>query len=225
MPDIFGYDIVEALSRRGCPLCRVDAIDDRRWVDSFWREGKQDAGTRHRFFAAGGFCRRHAWLLHRLVDAEGVGAAIADVYGALAERDLARLAELRTSLDRRRRRRSMPLRRRSRCPACVALEGAADRKNHFFVELLTQPSVRRHYESSDGLCYVHLEAAVESARNTDDQAARFLLDDWRKRLAHVRAQLADFDRRRDHRYAVEPKGDEQRSWTDVIRLYVGEAED
>jgi len=221
LPDIFGYDIVEALRQRGCPLCRVDAIDDRRWVDSFWREGRQDAATRRRFFAAGGFCRHHAWLLHRLAGAEGAGAAIADIYGALADRDLAWLAELRATLERRRRRHRR-LRRASRCPACVALEAAADRKIHFFVELLAEASVRRRYESSDGLCFVHLAAAVEHARDTDEDAARFLLDDWRKRLAQVRAQLGEFDRKRDHRYAAEPRGAEQRSWTDVIRRYVGE---
>jgi hypothetical protein len=27
---------------------------------------------------------------------------------------------------------------------------------------------------------------------------------------------------RDYRYAAEPRGDEQRSWTEVIRRYVGE---
>src|SRR5207247_4233966 len=67
LPDIFGYDIVEGLRRSGCPLCRVEAIDDGRWMGSFWREGKQDANARRHFYAAGGFCRDHAWLLHRLV--------------------------------------------------------------------------------------------------------------------------------------------------------------
>ncbi len=99
LPDIFGYDILEALRRSGCSLCRVEAIDDRRWMDSFWREGKQDPGTRRRFYAAGGFCRHHAWLLHRLVAAEAAGAAIADVYGSLAERDIAWLDELRASRE------------------------------------------------------------------------------------------------------------------------------
>jgi len=222
LPDIFTYDIVEALRRSGCPLCRVDAIDDRRWVDSFWREGKQDPGTRRRFFAAGGFCRQHAWLLHRLVAAAGAGAAIADVYGFLAESDLSRLDDLRGSLDRGRRRRRTPLRRGSRCPACVAFEAGAERKIYFFVQLLAEASVRPHYGSSDGLCLVHFKPSLEHALDVDEDVARFLLDDWRRRLAHVRGQLAEFDRMRDYRYAAEPKGDEQRSWTEVIRRYVGE---
>jgi hypothetical protein len=224
LPDIFSYDIVEALRRSGCPLCRVEAIDDRRWMNSFWREGKQDSGSRRRFDAAGGFCRHHAWLLHRLVAAAAAGSAIADVYGSLAERDIAWLDELRASLGRGpRRRRAAALGRRGRCPACVATKDAAERKVHFFVELLGDAAVRPHYESSDGVCFVHLARAVEHALENDDgDVARFLLDDWRKRLVHIRDQLAEFDRRRDHRYAAEPKGEEQRSWTEVIRRYVGE---
>jgi hypothetical protein len=222
LPDIFSYDIVEALSASGCALCRVDAIDEMRWVDSFWREGKQDPGTRRRFFAAGGFCRRHAWLLHRLVAAEGAGAAIAEVYGSLAERDVGWLDEVRRSLDRGRRRRRRPLDRGKPCPACVAFEAGGTRKVEFFVELLAEAAVRPRYESSDGLCFPHLAAAVDHACDANEDTARFLLEEWRKRLARIRGDLAEFDRKRDHRYADEPKGREQRSWTEVIRLYVGD---
>lgn len=222
MPDIFGYDIVEALRRSGCPLCRADAIDDRRWMNSFWREGKQDPGTRRRFYAAGGFCRHHAWLLHWLVAAEAAGAAIADIYGSLAERDIAWLDELRARLDRGKRRREAPPGRSGRCPACVAHEAATKRKVHFFVELLSEPEVRPRYRSSGGLCFDHLARALEHALDTDEEVARFLLNDWRERLVAVRDQLAEFDRKRDHRYAAEPRGEEQSSWTEVIRRYVGE---
>jgi Family of unknown function (DUF6062) len=222
LPDIFGYDIVEGLRRSGCPLCRVEAIDDGRWMGSFWREGKQDANARRHFYAAGGFCRDHAWLLRRLVAAEAAGAAIADVYGSLADRDLAWLDKLRATLGRSRRRQPT-LRRSERCPACVAFVDGSERKVQFFVDLLTEAEVRPHYRSSQGLCFAHLTRAVEHALETElDDVARFLLDDWRERLHAVRAQLAEFDRKRDYRFADEPKGAEQDSWTEVIRRYVGE---
>ena len=82
--------------------------------------------------------------------------------------------------------------------------------------------MRPHYQSSDGLCFGHFLRALEHALGTDEEIARLLLDDWRERLAHVREQLAEFDRKRDYRYAAEPKGEEQGSWTEVIRRYVGE---
>ncbi len=224
MVDIFNYDLVEALRRPGCPLCRALFLDERRWVDSFWREGKQDSGTRKRFFEAGGFCRRHAWFLHGLVAAEGSGAAIADVYGWLAGYDLRWLEEIRRSLDDRKRpRKASVLKRRRRCPACVAAAEANERKVHFFVEALAEQPVRDAYRRSQGLCFLHLAASVEHSLATEgSELARFLLDDWRARLTEVRSELAEYDRRRDYRYAAEPKGSEQRAWTEVIRRYVGE---
>ena len=221
MPDIFSYETVEALRLSGCALCRALAIEDQRWVDTFAREGRRDPGTRRRFLKAGGFCRHHAWLLHRSVAGKDKGTAIADVYGWLAENDLDRLDEFRRGLGRTRRR-QRSLERSTPCPACVFLAEATGRKVEFFVEVLPEARVRREYASSEGLCFTHLVAVVERALEVDEEAAGFLLDDWRTRLAHVRMQLAEFDRKRDYRYAAEPKGDEQSAWTEVIRRYVGE---
>ncbi len=224
MPDIFSYDIAEALALSGCPLCRALAVDDRRWMDSFWREGKQGADAGQRFFAAGGFCRHHGWLLHRLVAAEGTGAAIADLYGWLADYDLRWLGQVRRSLpERRRGRRATALTRRGRCPACRASDESVERKVAFFVEVLGEQAVRERYSRSEGLCFTHLAAVVEQALADEDlEAGLFLIDDWRLRLREVRAELAEYDRKRDYRYAHEPKAREQRSWTEVIRRYVGE---
>jgi hypothetical protein len=223
VPDIYSYEIVEALSQPGCALCRTVAIDDRRLVESFRREGRHDRRARTAFFAAGGFCQRHAWLLHRLAATEEAGAAIADLYGWLADDDLGNLDRVRKSLARRgTRRKRSGLERRTRCPACRARDAASERKVHFFVEALNEPRVRERYRRSEGVCYTHLSAAVGQALADDDRStAEFLLDDWSPRVAAVRARLADYDRKRDYRFADEPKGEEQTSWTDVIRRYVG----
>jgi len=212
-----------AMSQRGCPLCRTVAIDNRRLVDSFWREGRLDAAARRRFLAAGGFCREHAWLLHRLVAAQGAGAAIADLYGGLADRDLAWLEETKALLRTRRGRKGVRLRRRGRCPACRARDEASERKLIFFADALDEEEARDRYRGSDGVCFTHLSGAVSAALERGRRAtAAFLIADWSARLAALRTDLAEFDRKRDYRYADEPKGDEQRSWTEVIRRYVGE---
>jgi hypothetical protein len=222
LPDIFNYDIVVAFGLPGCPLCRALAIDERRWMTSFWREGKDGPETRRRFFAAGGFCQRHAWLLHRLVAAEGAGAAIADVYGVLAERDLKWLGSLVQSLGSKRRGRQRNLRRSELCPGCVWFADAVHRKAAFFTEAITEGRVRRSYVDSDGLCFEHLAEVVDRLPPGDDGTRGFLIDDWRRRLRDVAEQLAEYDRKRDHRYADEPKGREQQSWTEVILRYVGD---
>ena len=223
MPDIFSYDLVRALGLPGCPLCRALAADDERWMDSFWHEGKQDATARRRFFEAGGFCRAHAWLLHRLVAEAGAGAAIADLYGQLAIYDLRWFENIRANLERRRRQRAPTLRRRRRCPACAFRAEALERKAHFLAEALGEEQVREAYRRSEGLCFPHFARTLEGAlAGGNKQTAGFLLDDWRDRLSELRSDLSEYDRKRDYRYASEPKGAEQRSWTEVIRRYVGE---
>jgi hypothetical protein len=223
LPDIFSYDVLRAFNLPGCPLCRALDADDERWMRSFRREGKQDPKARSRFFEAGGFCREHAWLLHRLVSEAGSGAAIADLYGQLATYDLRLFEKLRANLDRRRRQRAPTLRRRRRCPACAFRREAIGRKAHFLAEALNEEQVREAYRRSEGLCFTHFARTVEGAFGVGNKkTADFLLDDWRERLAQLRSELSEYDRKRDYRYATEPKGIEQRSWTEVIRRYVGE---
>ena len=222
MADIYSYELVRAFGLPGCVLCRALENDEQQWMNSFWREGKQDPKTRRRFFDAGGFCRDHAWLLHRLVAAEGSGAAIADLYGQLATYDLHWFETVRARLEQHQRR-SPSLRRRRRCPACLFRVEALERKAHFFVDALSEEQVREAYRRSEGICFVHLACGLEAALAAgSSETAAFLLEDWRDRLAELRSELAEYDRKRDYRYASEPKGVEQRSWTDVIRRYVGE---
>ena len=209
MDDVFGFDLVDGLASGRCPICHALAADERRWLDSFRREGRRDPATRRRFFAAGGFCSRHAWLLHGLVaDAEG-GAAIADVYGALADRDLAE--SIMPSAARERPRTRGMLRRTGECPACLAAADALDRKTHFFRELLGGSAGRERYERSAALCLPHLRSAIAAA-GREDETSTYLLRDWRRRLDAVREQLADVCRWRD----------EDGPCSQVIRLYVGD---
>ncbi|MEX0674746.1 MAG: hypothetical protein WD067_08220 [Gaiellaceae bacterium] len=182
MPDLYTDELVEAFALPGCPVCRVRAIDERRRLDSFGREGRNDPDVRQRFFDAGGFCREHAWRLHGLG-----GPAVADLYGKLAEREL-------RGVERRSRRRGRG------CPACEAAEAAAERKRYFLVEALASPVLRERYARSEGLCFPDLAGALEQANG---ELARFLVDDWRERL---RQALADEDwTGLVRRYAGDPK--------------------
>jgi hypothetical protein len=201
MSDLFSFDLADGFASGRCPICHALALDEWRWLDSLWREGRRDPGTRRRFYAAGGLCPSHTWLLHQLVVDAGAGAAIADVYGGLAAHDLTELDALLSGGIPRRRKGGRPLLRRvAACPACVAAADALARKVYFFLELLGDPAGRERYERSAGLCFIHLQATV-AADECDDEAALYLVGDWRNRLAGAREQLAAFD---------------------IIRLYVGD---
>jgi Family of unknown function (DUF6062) len=192
---------------------------------SFLREGKASPSARSRFMEAGGFCRRHAWQLHVAARADGTGAGIADLYGQLARRDLELLDRLAVSGPGKAGRRELEraLRRAAHCPMCLNAEATRRRHAAFLCELLDDDIGRAAYEDSDGACFQHLEALVEESlgRVRRGTQARFLIEDWRSRLSALRERLREYDRKRSYTAASEPKGDEQRSWTEVIERYVG----
>jgi hypothetical protein len=222
MVDLFAYDVVEALSQPGCPLCR--ALDEFEQADmaTFLREAHRDVGTRQRFFASRGFCRRHARLLHRLTRERESIAPVARIYADLVERDLELFDGLETELAKGRTRDfERRFRRASPCPACESAEAALQRKTSFLVDALEAEAIRAGYRASDGLCYQHLDTAARLALVERPETATFLLADWRARLERLAHELGEYDRKRDHRYAHEPKGPEQHSWITAIRRYSG----
>jgi hypothetical protein len=225
MGDIFTDDLQAALAASGCPICRAVADAVERWMDSFWREGRNDREARAAFFAAGGFCREHALLLEGIAQGTRGGAAIADVYRWLAKRDIELLAAASKHVGGGHRRRRLQLERRRRCPACQETEAATERKLSFLVDALRSARTRERYASSDGLCVPHLLKAAAEAATDNPDVSRFLLDDGRHRLADLRSQLDEFDRKRDHRFRDEPRGAEQLAPAQAIRRYVGGAAD
>lgn len=220
MSDIFSFELADGLASDSCPLCYAIDVDTRRWLDFFWREGRQDADARKRFFAGGGFCPRHAWQLHASL-AEHSGAAIADLYGRLAERDQALLDDLLAhhAPPHKAVRR---LQRSRACAACLWESEALERKAAFFLDLLATATGRERYARSRGACFPHLVALLHATE--DDELARYLLSDWRRRLEELRRRLAHYDRTRDHRYRSERTPDDERSWADAIHQYVGISE-
>jgi hypothetical protein len=219
--DLFAFDLEDGLASGECPMCFAISVHMRRWLDAFWREGRQSPPARKRFYAGGGFCNRHAWQLYELVSAGGEsGAAITDLYGHLAEQDFESLGRLLAGRRARRTDAAAGLQRRASCSACEEESEALPRKAEFFLELLSTSSGRARYERAAVICRPHLEMLVEVAGKRDE-LSRYLIEDWRRRLNELRRRLAAYDRTRDHRFKSERTADDERSWGDVIRHYVG----
>jgi hypothetical protein len=218
--DLASAEALDALGGPGCPLCRVIARQERRYLDAFWPAARTDPRLQARFRDAGGFCARHAWMLHGRVASHQGASAAAALYGRLVERDLSALAEGLAALDRPRRRlRGGPsLARVGRCLACVDTEAALARKAAFLVVILADDQARERYLASDGPCVPHLAALVREAHAEDDDTARFLLEDGRRRLARLRETV-------DGRAPADlpPVGEGcPTPWTRAIRRYAGE---
>jgi len=217
MTDLFGFDLQDGLESGHCALCFAMARHTRRWLDSVWKEGRRDPETRKRFYASGGFCPRHAWLLRELVGESD--AAIADLYGHLADKDLARLHD---ELGRRRQRRRCAdvLRREADCSACTEETEALPRKCVFLLELLATDSGREKYERSAGVCLLHLVDLLDAAEHVEGDS-RYLLQDAQRRLSELRGRVADYDRTRDYRWAHERRQSDRQVCTEIIEQYVG----
>ena len=222
--DLASAEALDALALPGCPLCSVIAAHERGYVEAFWPAARSDPHLRKRFWAAGGFCPRHAWIFHRHLAARRGGPAAADLYGRLVERDLSEIDELLGSLERPRRRggtRRWPA-RPGRCLACDDRDRALVRKAASLVIVLEGDEARRRYVASDGPCLPHVAILVDQALAEDGDTTRFLVEDWRRRLEHLRHGLSEYRRKLDARYAHEPRGTEQCSWTEAILRYAGD---
>lgn len=213
--DFFAQDILEAFRQPGCSLCRCLAERERHDMAAFVREGYAVPEATMRLVERGGFCRRHAWMFHLAAAEAGTPWVVAKVYRHMIADDIARA-------DARRRGGADTL-RHTRCPACDEAEAGTARKAAFLVDALADHDVRLSYSVSDGLCREHLAAAVKAAGGVRSRVGRILLDDWRARLIRLDGDLAEYDRKRDHRFAHEPKGAEQESPAGAVRRYAGEA--
>lgn len=189
----------------------------------FVRDGRFSREARPLFLASGGYCNRHAWLLHEQLCRHGNGAPIADLYGMVLRHDRNVLRQFAARREGRRKRRPLAPLQRRRCLACVNSDAADRRHAYFFMRALDEERVRRLYGRADGLCLAHAMAVVDEALEDDQsEIASFLVEETLRRLDSVATLLEEYDRRRDYRYADLPKGREQHAWTDVIRLYVGD---
>ena len=221
MSDLFSFDLSDGFVSGRCPICYALAVDEGRWLDSFFREGRRDPDTRRSFYSTGGFCASHAWLLHQLAVDADAGSAVADVYGGLAAHDLSEMdALISGGTARRRKGGGSVLHRLGECSACVAAADALERKVHFFLVLLGREVGRERFEHSAGLCLIHLRATI-AANECDRETAFFLVRDWRRRVAAASERLAEFDPTRKPHHAGGGE-DVRRPWTDIIRLYVGD---
>lgn len=221
-----GYgDLRRALQGRGCPICRAAGSAARRYIEAVLWEFVNDPGTRTRLRASHGFCRAHAGLAVRVADerAEAQGLAILyEDFLSHAGRDAAEL--VRGSGSRRaggrRRRPTRPLAPAARCPACETAERTADNCLRLLGRAGEDTRIGRSARSEGrGLCVPHLAQGLGSAEG--DAAAERLLAVFERGNAEVLADLREFVRKHDHRYAHEPRGREGDSWRRGPRWMAG----
>jgi Family of unknown function (DUF6062) len=69
-------DLEEALERPGCPICRMSAQSERRYLWNFLFEGVMNLSARDRVLDAWGFCPDHTWQLTEIEEEAWSGQSL-----------------------------------------------------------------------------------------------------------------------------------------------------
>lgn len=198
------YDLfLEACRLEGCPICRVEHEADLRYLDRLFYELVNDYKTRVQLRASLGFCAEHACMAVDEVQGKSLGVAI--IYD-----DLLRVALEQINANGTIRKNE------KKCPAC---ENRAEMTGRVLSELskyMTEPAILAAFKTSQGLCFGHLRQTLETLRSSEKRNA--LLSIQREIMQVLRAELAEYIRKNDYRFASEPFGPERDAWKRAVRM-------
>jgi hypothetical protein len=226
------FEVREALSEDGCPICHLLVRRSLAALDRLLYEQVTDPDTRDELQTSHGLCNWHAWaLLHIPTGRSG----IAIIYETLLGHQLTELLRLqqtlqpRTLWQRLRTRvcnRTTPLPFLSRwrtkvpCPIC---RHHTYRDEVIYLRALldgfSEPEFTVRFQDAFGLCLPHLVFAVEHEHN--HAALPTLVHFQVQKLTMLRGTLQEIIRKFDYRFATELVGEEGAAWSQAIELFVG----
>jgi hypothetical protein len=234
LSNILYFKLLEACRERGCPVCRVEAESVERHIQNQFYENVNSPRWRDRLRASLGFCHEHAWLAvdKRLGDALGFSI----IYRDLVNSVLFRLDEDGSPPQPSRhwaaRLRQVPEQARSlmerwlpaitpakRCPICEHRDETARTSLSVLLEGLKKQELVDGLKASAGLCFPHLQKAVEQARDVSASQTLFALQ--HEKLESLRAELVEFIRKNDYQAASEGFGSEGDAWLRAVALIAG----
>ena len=226
------FDIIDACAQPGCPLCRLSDAVVQRYLDAIVYECINDPPTRELLSRSQGYCNEHAWRLTRASGGAALSTAfvyrslLTDISAALEGVPYARRDSLaRPDKDARKRvAAGQPPRSLAPelvCPACAQRDQMEALALRALVEALGRRDapMQAALAGSAGLCLVHLRGALAQSPNA--AAFDFLRDDARQHLARLAAELSEYIRKNDYRFAGEPFGAEGDSWQRAVAAMVG----
>lgn len=213
------YHLYEAFSEPGCPVCRLTLESVHHYLDSLIYEYVNKPATHEAVRAARGFCPVHAWHVQDEINASALGIAV--LYEGVVRHLLDDMGTV--SADGGRRQVSQAesaLQPRGPCPAC---EHQARVEEHLLRNLLShldQAAFAEGFRGSAGLCLPHLRQLLAQKGSAERKAHLLAIqqDIWRT----LQAQLAEFVRKHDYRFASEGMGEEGSSPRRSIEALAGQ---
>jgi Family of unknown function (DUF6062) len=209
--DSAAFEIREALTSPGCPVCRLAVRSVGRLIQSVAYEQVNDPRLRQELRLSHGFCNPHAyrWLREArsvlgtaLIYRDVVKAALADLEGMTAANGQRRglLSSLRGLTEQRAD--------EHRCPACRAqAEAEARYVEALLASVLADERVGDMLDESDGLCRRHTLAAIRLGR----PGAERIVERMRSAMQTLLQDLDEVVRKEDYRFRDEPRTDGERT--------------
>jgi hypothetical protein len=231
----FGYyDLRDALTQPGCPVCRLTARDTERYLDGLLWENVNDPGVRHGIRQAQGFCHEHAWQLDRAGASLGVTILMHDVLASVLKGMEGARFQALPALSLRRAQESLDpgqpaaatadlvarLTAKAECPACIQARQMEEIYLSTLLDnLVEEEGLLAAYEVSAGLCLPHFRQALANVR--DEAVLDALLNAQRTIWGRLIEHLSEFMRKNDPRFRDELLGDEGDAWLRAIASLTG----
>ncbi len=212
-------DILIALDKSGCPICRVRT----EWINRFYywllTQNYYAETMVLALMESGGLCRRHA---QRLLD-RPVVYQTSVMYQYLVNDAINKLAALADrARNESRKSKRKPKRFQSKptgeCPACVEERWVEESAAHALAHVLDDDTALEQYRKGDALCLSHFHSAIEFA---SPRVAAALAEIEIAKLETLVRDFKEYFRKVDYRFADEPKGEEQTAWRRAIERMMG----
>jgi len=217
------YEVLEACTQAGCPVCRIGAQTVRRHLKALFYEYVNDLQMRETLVKSFGFCGEHVRLLLSHKIADSLGASI--IYEHLVKVVLREFPKqtanmLPKELSRKFAALTSAAEGLEECPACKRRQEVVDYTLRQIGISLQDATLREALEKSDGFCFAHLSQLFFEIQKPAD--ADFLLTLTKTKLEMRQSEMAEVIRKNDHRFHAEKiTEDEALAWRKAMVMLAG----
>ncbi len=198
------HNLLAAFAQPGCPVCRL--VDDsvHHYLSSLLYEYVNEVPTHEAIRAARGFCPTHGWHIRERFSASALGVAI--LYSGMLRHLLDDMGPVKPDSGRRQlAQAARALEARAECPACIHRTRVEEALLRNLLEHLVQEDYARAFGQSAGLCLPHVRQVMLLPGLMAPKA--ILLTAQQAIWSQLQADLAEYVRLNDYRFAEEDMGD------------------
>ncbi|MCS6849076.1 MAG: DUF6062 family protein [Anaerolineae bacterium] len=222
------YELIEAMSQPGCPICRLVDRAVRQYVDVFFYESVTNVERRAEIREARGYCSVHGALLAGHARMLGIAIIQHDVINDVLREVNRILPEARAQRRPLDQLTGAPMRRailgavkpKRACPLCEYERDQEGMLLHALAGEIQDEAMHHAFARSSGLCLPHLQALLQ-LRGVASHHLRLLLQIERDILTALKAELEEYLAKSNGSYDYAGMGREADSPLRAVKLVSG----